>query len=182
MLSSDFLSELKRATEAKWRHKSVDPTFYGFQFQPGTRWNEGLSDEKISEYEEVLKVRFPHDFKAFLREMNGTDQATLNVYGSCGEPYRESIGVYSYPRDIETVKAQIEHVRASRAETAADLAGQGFGLSPESSLVPVFMHRYLVCTPDLNSSVVLSIVVDAIDAIVYANSLREYLEKDFLGD
>ncbi len=182
MLSSDFLAEFKRATEAKWSERLIDPTLCGFQFQRGTRWNEGLSDEMVTEYETVLRVRFPHDFKAFLREMNGTDLATLNVYGSCGEPQRESVGVYSYPRDIETVNARIEQIRANRAEIAADLAGQGFELPAEASVVPVYSHRYLVCTTDLSSSVVLSIVVNATDAIVYGNSLREYLQKEFLRD
>jgi hypothetical protein len=180
MLSGDFLTEFKRATEAKWSQKSIDPTLYGFQFQRGTRWNEGLSDEMVTEYERVLRVRFPHDFKAFLREMNGTDLATLNVYGSSVEPPRESVGVYSYPRDIETVKARIEHIRACRVAIAADLAGQGFELPAEASLVPVFSHRYVACTSDLNKSVVLSIVVNDTDAVVYGNSLKEYLEKEFL--
>jgi len=182
MISTDFLMEFRRATEAKWREKSIDPTIYGFQFQRGTRWIEGLSDEMVSEYEMVLRVRFPHDFKAFLREINGTDLPTLNVYGSCGEPPRESLGVYSYPRDIETVKARIDDIHPSRAEIAADLAAQGFDLPSEASLVPIFGHRYVVCTGDLNSSVVLSIVVNEVDAIVYGSSLQEYLEKEFLGD
>jgi len=68
MISADFLTEFKRATETKWREKSIDPTIFGFQFQRGTRWNEGLSDEMVREYEMVLRVRFPHDLKAFLRE------------------------------------------------------------------------------------------------------------------
>ena len=182
MISTDFLMEFRRATEAKWREKSIDPTIYGFQFQRGTRWNEGLSDEMVREYEMVLRVRFPHDFKAFLREINGTDLPTLNVYGSCGEPPRESLGIYSYPRDIETVKARIDDIHPSRAEIAADLAAQGFDLPSEASLVPIFGHRYVVCTGDLNSSVVLSIVVNEVDAIVYGSSLQEYLEKEFLGD
>lgn len=182
MLTADFLMEFKRATEVKCREKSIDPTLYGFQFQRGTRWNEGLSAEMVSEYEIVLRVQFPHDFRKFLREMNGTDLATVNVYGSSGEPPLESVGGYSYPRDIETVKACIEHIRASRAEIAADLAGQGFDLPSEANLVPIFAHRYVVCTADLNSSVVLSIVVNEVDAIVYGSSLQEYLETEFLRD
>jgi hypothetical protein len=182
MLSGDFLKELKRATEAKWHEKSIDTTLYGFQFQRGTRWNEGLSDEMVTEYERVLRVRFPHDFRSLLRGMNGTDLATLNVYGSCGEPPRESVGVYSYPRDIERVKTRIEDIRASRAEITSDLAEQGFELPAEANLVPVYVHRYVVCTSIINSSVVLSVVVNAADAIVYGNSLREYLEKEFLRD
>jgi hypothetical protein len=182
MISTDFLTEFKRATETKWRGKSIDPTICGFQFQRGTRWNEGLSDEMVSEYEMVLRVRFPYDFKAFLREMNGTDLTTLNVYGSCGEPLRESVGVYSYPRDIETVKARIDDIHASRTEITADLARQGFDLPSEASLVPIFAHRYVVCTGEPNSSVVLSIVVNEVDAIVYGSSLQEYLEKEFLRE
>jgi len=50
MLTSEFLAQFKRATEERWKHGSVNPTIYGFQFLPGTRWNTGLSDEEISEY------------------------------------------------------------------------------------------------------------------------------------
>jgi hypothetical protein len=178
MLSNDFLMEFKRATEAEWSEKSINPTLYGFQFQRGTRWNPCLSDEMIREYESVLGVRFPHDFKAFLLEMNGTDLATVNVYGYCGEPHREWVGVYSYPRDLEIVKERIEHIRASRAEIAADLAEQGFELPVQASLVPIYDNRYLVCTSDLNRSVVLAI--EDTDAGVYGNSLKECLENDFL--
>lgn len=182
MITADFLTEFKRSTEAKWSKKSINPALYGFQFQRGTRWNAGLSDEMVTQYEGVLRVRFPHDFRAFLREMNGTDLATLNVYGSRGGPQRESVGVYSYPRDIEIVKARMEDIRANRAEIVADLAGQGYKLPAEASLVPVYIHRYVVCISDLGSSAVLSIVVNDTDAIVYGNSLREYLENEFLRD
>ena len=114
--------------------------------------------------------------------MNGTDLATVNIYGSCGEPRRESVGVYSYPRDIEIVKKRIEDIRLNRTEIAADLAEQEFELPAEAVLVPIVFHRYVVCTAELDSSVVLSIVVDATDAIVYGNSLREYLENEFLRE
>jgi len=182
MLSAEFLKELKRATEAKWRDASINPTLYGGQFRPGTRWNAGLSHEMVAKYESALQVRFPHDFKAFLHEMNGTDLPTLNVFGSCGEPHRQGIGVYSYPRDLEIVKGLMEDIRENRDEIAADLAEQGFELAAEASLVPIFSHRYVVCTSNLDSCAVLSIVVNAVDAIVYGDSLREYLEKDFLLD
>jgi hypothetical protein len=180
MLESGFLERFKQATEAKWRVESINPTMYGFQFQQDTRWNAGLSNEQIADYESALKARFPHDFRAFLRKMNGTDLPTLNVYGSCGEPHCQSVGVYSYPRDIELVKRRIEDISGSRAEIASDLLEQGFHLPPEAMLVPVFAHRYIVCSSNLDDSVVLSIVVHDTDAIVYANSLREYLDKEFL--
>jgi hypothetical protein len=64
MLSSDFLAEFKRVTEAKWRERPINPDIYGFQFQQRTHWNPGLSEDKIAEYENVLGVRFPYDFRA----------------------------------------------------------------------------------------------------------------------
>jgi hypothetical protein len=114
--------------------------------------------------------------------MNGTDLPTLNVYASCGEQPRESVGVYSYPTDLGIVKLRMEDARESRDEITTDLREQGFDLPPEADLVPIYLHRYVVCTSDLNRSVVLSIVVHSADAIVYGNSLQEYLEREFLGE
>jgi hypothetical protein len=182
MLSSDFLAEFKRASEKIWSQRSINSAVYGFQFQRGTRWNPGLSDREVMEYEDALAVRFPADFRAFLQAMNGTDIPTLNVYANCGEPHRTSVGVYSYPRDLEIVKQRIEDVRQSRNEITTDLGSQGYDLPSHAALVPIFGHRYVVCTPDPDQSVVLSIVVHGTDAIVYGTSLQEYLERDFLGN
>jgi len=180
MIDSGFLAELKQTTERDWSTRTIDPTVYGFQFQRGTRWIPGLAEEQIAEYEKVLGTKLPGDFRAFLRAMNGTDLPTLNVYGSSGEPPRYSTGVYSYPRDVKVVKQLMEDIEDHRAEIADDLASQGFNLAPQDSLIPIFGHRYVVCTPESNTSVVLSIVVHDVDAILYGNSLREYLLKEFL--
>jgi hypothetical protein len=179
MLISGFLAEFKRATEAKWTKCSINPTLYGFQFQSGTRWNPGLSEEEIEQYESTLSVQFPHDFKAFLRAMNGTDLPTLNVYGYCGEPTRESVGAYSYPRDLELVQRLMNDVR-DRQTLTTTMAEEGFNLPLSANLVPIYGHRYIVCTSDPDSSAVLSIDGND-DAIVYGTSLRAYLEREFLG-
>src|SRR5436190_441910 len=180
MLSSEFLAEFKRATEAKWRERRINPHISGFQFQPGTRWNLGLSDDKIAELEDTLETKIPHDFRDFLRAMNGTDLPTLNVYASCGEPPRQWVGVYSYPRDLEVLRRLREEVSTDREMLTKTLAEEGFALQPTAALVPIYGRRYLVCTSRLDSSVVLSID-GSDDAIVYGNSLKEYLEREFLG-
>jgi len=74
----------------------------------------------------------------------------------------------------------MKEMRASHEEIAIDLAEQCVELPAEASLVPIYGHRYVVCTSNLNSSVVLSVVLKDTDAIVYGNSLREYLEREFL--
>jgi hypothetical protein len=189
MLTADFLSDFKRATEANWSERSINSLLYGFQFQRGTRWNPGLSVQQIAEYERALEVGLPHDFRSFLRGMNGTDLPTLNVYGNSGEPQRQGVGVYSYPRDIEIVTWRMKETNVRREEIAINLANQGFELPADAKLIPIYGHRYVICTSNLNNSVVLSIVnldvsefLKEIDAIVYANSLMEYLEIEFLQD
>lgn len=179
MISADFLTRFKQTTEEQWSKCSIDQTVYGFQFQRGTHWSPGLSDEKIVEYEGILKITFPNDFKVFLRHVNGTNLQMLNVYGQCGEPHRQSVGVYSYPRDIEIIRQRIEHLRDWRTDLVKTLAEQDFALNDGAALVPIFGHRYVVCTSNLDCSVVLSIA-DALDANVYGNSLQEFLEKEFL--
>jgi hypothetical protein len=181
MLNTKFLTDFKRATEKKWSERSINPILYGFQFQQGTCWNPGMRDEQIAEYEAVLKIIFPYDFKSFLRVMNGTDIPTLNVYGHSGEPSRQSVGVFSYPRDLEIVRRLIRGVLEDRTELAVTMAEQGFVLPTETKLIPIYGHRYLLCTSDLDSSVVLS-VESGIDAIVFGDSLKIYLEKEFLRE
>jgi hypothetical protein len=182
MVTQEFLREFKRATEEKWDEKSIDPTLYGFQFQRGTRWNAGLSEDLIAEYEGLLGLKFPIDFKAFLREMNGTDLPTVNVYGSCGERNQLSTGVYSYPRDIELAKIRIQQIAEIRSAFIADLAAQGFCLPADAQFAPFYVHRFIVCSSDRRSSVVLSIQPSGPDAIVYGNSLQDYLLREFLDD
>jgi SMI1/KNR4 family protein SUKH-1 len=180
MLTRGFLAEFKRRTEENWSHSAINPNLYGFQFQQGTRWNPGLSDKEIAEYENVLSVRFPDDFKTFLEAMNGTTRATVNVYGHSGEQPRDATGVYSYPRDLEVIIKKIEDAKGYREELTITLAEQGFVLAAEARLVPIFAHRYVACVSNLDSSEVLSIA-DEHDAIVYGSSLEEYLEREFLG-
>lgn len=180
-MTQEYLAEFKRLTESTWSRRVINPALYGFQVQRGTRWNPGLSDVEIAKYEKALDVSFPHDLRAFLKAMNGTDLPTVNVYGSCGEPHRMSVGVYSFPRDLKIVQALIKDVLQKREEITIGLKDQDFDLSPEARLVPFYGHRYVVCTPNLDQSTVLSIYVPSVDAIVYGNSLREYLEREFLG-
>jgi hypothetical protein len=181
MIDKQFVGEFKRATEVKWATQAIDPSIFGFEFQRGTKWLPGLSDEQITAYEAVIGTQFPHDLRMFLHEMNGTDLPTVNVYGSSGEPHHESVGVYSYPQDFELLRDRIDIVREHCAAIASDLASQGFDLGENSKLVPIYEHRYVVSTPNLNSGVVLSVVVNDVDAIVYGQSLQAYLSKKFLG-
>jgi hypothetical protein len=180
MLSSEFLQAFKRETEQKWSKSSINPAIYGYQFQAGTRWNLGLSEQQILAYESEIGIHFPLDLKEFLRAMNGTDLPTLNIHEGSGEPTREWVGVYSYPRELESVRRRIDEAAKDRDTLTATMADQGFTLPPTAKLMPIYAHRCVVCDDKEADCVVLS-VWDPKDTIVYGYTLQEYLEREFLG-
>lgn len=79
------LSQPQKKSGATYR---FNETIWGFQIQPQTRWNPGLTDEMIAQYEVVVGASFDPDFKTFLRCVNGTDLPAIDVRGSSGEPAR----------------------------------------------------------------------------------------------
>lgn len=178
-LTAEFI-RFKDETEALWAEAELDPVIHGYQIQRGTRWNPGLSADEIAAYERALGVRFPESLRVMLSVMNGTDQPTLNIYGSSGHEPREWVGVYAYPRDLEIVRQYIGYVEEERGQVAEVLAEQDFRLEPDAGLVPIYAHRYLVCGADALDGPVLSIY--GTDAIVYGPDLLAYLRTEFLED
>ena len=176
MIDKSFILKFKEATEDKWRKQGINPGLYGFQFQKGTRWDAGLADHQINQYENELGFSFPPNVRLFLSYLNGTDLPTLNVYGGRGEPHRTSVGVYSFPKDLQSVKERLSDIAADRVgiERALDEEEFEIGSSP---LLPFYAHRYVVCGSDFPANPVLSIY--GTDAIVLANNFRDYLEMEF---
>jgi hypothetical protein len=164
--SIDAFMAFKSASEQKWDGTSINDKVRGFQFQTRTRWNPGLTDEAIAQYEQLLDTSFHLDFKTFLKCMNGTDLPVIDVRGTSGEPPRFGPGFYSYPRDLEVVKNRMEVARADKAQLAVTLEEQGFHLAGNTKLIPIYSHRYVVCSPGADDSLVVSIW-NACDAIVY---------------
>jgi hypothetical protein len=180
VLTREFLKEFRRKCELSWSRSALRPEIYGFQFQAGTRWSPGLSESEIAEYERAIGFRCPEDFKTMLREMNGTDLPTVNIFGSSGHPRMTSVGVYSFPRDLDFVRSRIEDVRQCRPQIRADLAEQNFELLESAKLVADFQTSVRSLHSCRKLQRVLSILAQEPDAIVYADSLQEYLVKEFL--
>ena len=179
LIDRDFIASFKQSTEGLWSALVINPGLYGFQFQKGTRWNPGLSEIQIDQYEKELGFGLSSDLRLFLRYLNGTDLPTVNVYGNCGEPHRTSEGIYSYPRDLEHVKNRMEDLVKDWRDVNYVLAEVGFE-DRSGSLFPFYSHRYVACGRDFPNSPVLS--VHGSDAIVYAPNFREYLKMEFLRD
>ena len=178
-VNEGFFAAFKLASEEMWSNKSIRENVWGFQLQPGTRWNRGLSDGEIREYEAVVDISFPSVFCTYLREMNGTDKPAIDIRGNSGENHRFGSGFYSYPRDMEAIQKMIRHAWADASQLRETLLDEGFCLPDDAKLVPIYSHRFVVCSSRLDAGVVLSIW-DSSDAIVYGRSLQEYLEREIL--
>ena len=176
MLTREFLREFRRKCELNWSTRTLQ-----LGSKIGSHWNPGLSESEIADYERTVGFHLPEDIKAMLREMNGSGPFTGYVYGHNGPERVSFVGVYSFPKDLGVIQIRIEDVRLWRSQIAADLAQQNFDLPDSANLLPIYGHRYVLCTAAVDSSLVLSILAqEQPDAIVYANSLQEYLEKEFL--
>ncbi len=92
MLDIDSFLKFKSVSEEEWRNASIKGTTWGFQIQVQTRWNPGLTDETITQYEVAVGASVHSDFKTLLRCMNGTDIPAIDVRGSSGEPPRFAPG------------------------------------------------------------------------------------------
>lgn len=166
----EFFTWLKKASEEHWESVEINRSVFGFQPQRGTKWLPGLSDEEVAEYEKVMGFSFPEIYKLYLKNMNGTDIPTINVYGECGEPYRYASGYYSYPRDLGVVKGTIKWIH------------DDFGVKPEfieenniPHIMPIVSHRFLVVDRCAENPV---LSMYGRDSILYAPSLAGFLVND----
>ena len=89
--------------------------------------------------------------------------------------------MYCYPREAEIVKKRMEDADEDRDRLITTLAEQGFDRPHETRFLPIDGHRYLACAANPKSTVVLSIA-GGNDAMVYGNSFKEYLGREFLRD
>ena len=162
-----FFIWLKKTSETDWKGTEIKRTVYGFQIQKRTKWLPGLNESEIVEYERIMGFGFPELYKLFLRHMNGTDKQTINIYAESGEPYRYGVGFFSYPRDLDLVKARIAGVLEAFQITPGAIEQQNI-----PHIMPIIEHRFLVMDR-CEGNPVLSIHED--DLILYAASLPQLL-------
>ncbi|HUO04452.1 MAG TPA: hypothetical protein VMU16_04560 [Candidatus Binataceae bacterium] len=174
--ADEFFPWLKNESESFWAHKELKGHIYGFQIEKGTKWLAGLSTSDIGSYERDLGVIFPDVYKKYLSCMNGTDKQTVNVYGSSGEPYKRSYydAFYSYPRDIELLRQQINWVYEEFGITEEDVNRRNI-----PHIIPIVGHRCLVAD-QFSANPILSMY--GRDVILYASNLMTFLYLDIFCD
>lgn len=164
-----FFGWLKKLSEKIWENIEMRQGIFGFQTQKETKWLEGLSEEEILEYENVLGFAFPEIYKFYLRNMNGTDKPAVNSYGD-SETVAYAADYYSFPRDLEIVKDRIKWIYDEFLVDEEEIKREKI-----PHIIPITGHRFLIAD-NCAENPVLSIY--GRDAIVYSPNLQKFLVAD----
>jgi len=167
-------NKFKIMTESLWEDATIYERVSGYQIQPKTKWNPGLSDTEISHLADLFGLKLPYEYQKMLAVINGFDRENIDIYEEEQHSFRSC---YKYPDDLEVVKPFIEELHkhfkyiktALKAIKLDDIEIKGF--------IPLYSHRALVVFEDLTVTPVVSAVED--DVIIYGNSLIEYWQREF---
>ncbi|WP_299112183.1 SMI1/KNR4 family protein [uncultured Winogradskyella sp.] len=132
--TSDF-ELLKRESEKKWKNLNLYTKVYGYQIQENSKWNKGLNEKELFDFQSELGFEFPECLKDFYRTMNGLNKQGINFRG--GENIEPNFGstFYSYPKDIAKIKEQIDWVRKDNKINQEQKA---------PNIFPFLGHRFLI--------------------------------------
>ncbi|HEU4533470.1 MAG TPA: hypothetical protein VFS00_05105, partial [Polyangiaceae bacterium] len=201
---ASFLTWFREVTERAWAECET-PTLEGYRragvggggFQRGTRWAGGLSEAQVEAVERARSLRFPPDYRLFLRTLHATTPPQVGagfVDGDRLELYPRA-GFYDWLREDDEIRAAEREVVDGLLFDVehSDLWLPTWGPRPDAAegrevrlrelvdaaprLVPVFGHRFLVAEPCRAGNPVLS--VHQSDIIVYGRDLRTYLLVEF---
>lgn len=165
----------------------------------GTRWLGGLTDEQIADVERRWSLRFPPDYRLFLRTLHSVEWVRHGEYYT--DPVtgravsRPRPTFYNWLTDGDTLQSMfawlweglqfdVEHNAlwpASWGPKPATLEAQKQRVrelvEAAPKLIPIFGHRYLLAEPYVAGNPVFSVYQS--DIIVYGADLRGYLLREF---
>ena len=171
----------KKLCEREFKFLELEEGIYGFQIQPGTRWNKGLSEKQIIQLEQQFGFIFPIEYRAFLKVMNGFDHKCISIDPDGQEENRYCHLCYTYPKNCYEQDSHYSYLLKDLADYKASvfevLIANGFNIAEFQGFVPLYSHRALVVFKDKLLSPVISIMQD--DIVVIAQDLKSYWIKQF---
>jgi hypothetical protein len=197
-----FLSWFQERTEETWQRYKTK-TFEDFvaggvggrDWQRGTRWLGGPSEQEIATIEHRYDVRFPPDYRLFLRVLHTVDRPCVGAgYAGASMIPVTAPSFYNWQMDTE-IRAAYEWLFEGLFFDVqhSNLWPQSWGIKPAIAeaqkarlrellhaaprLIPVFGHRYLLAEPCVAGNPVLSIYQS--DIIIYGNDLHSYFLAEF---
>jgi hypothetical protein len=162
-------------------------------WQRGTKWLDGFSDDEINSFEQIWRIKFPPDYRQFLRLLGAPDRPVYSArYENDSQLVPgEAPSFYNWRIEGEAIKRamawpleglifDLEHNDlwldswGVRPNDAGDRQQRLSDLVREAPvLIPICDHRYLLGTPIQAGNPVLS--VHQSDIILYGSNLRNYL-------
>jgi hypothetical protein len=198
-----FLHWFRERTEETWQRyqtrtleEFVASRVGGSDWQQGTRWLGGLSEQEIATIEQHYQLRFPPDYRLFLQVLHSVDQPQVGASYKDGKSLTPitAPSFFHWQRDRETIQAAEEWlVEGLYFDVQQNtLWPQSWGVKPVTAeaqearvrelvraapkLIPIFGHRYLLADPCEAGNPILSIYQS--DMVIYGVDLRHY----FLGE
>lgn len=151
---------IKSQSELFWEETNNE--FNRNYIQKDTKWNEGLSEFELIDFQNQLGIKFPESLQNYYRVMNGLNLP--GVYINEGEIEYKSV-FYSYPNDIELIKSIIQ----STLKTFEVKENQ------VPFIFPYYGNRYLIFNEQEN---VLSIMNDV---IYWSDNLCKAIAQDIFA-
>ncbi|MFN3753921.1 hypothetical protein [Flavobacterium sp.] len=123
----------------------------GLQIQPGTKWNKGLSENDLKDFQKKLGIEFTPSLKNYFKTMNGLDKLEIDINSYSGDP-EFGICMAKYPESINDIKNSVESVFES---FEANISNEFV-----PNIFPYYGNRYLILEQK-------EIVVSIMNDIVY---------------
>lgn len=201
-----FLNWFRARTEATWSmyqprtfEDYVAAGVGGTDWERGTRWVDGLSEEQIEQIERRWSLRFPPDYRLFLRVLHTIDRPKLGAFYNDDSPSslvpRKAPSFYNWLAEEEALQGSfdwlVDGLQFDVEHNRLWLAGWGAKPSTLSvqkervpalvagapRMIPVIGHRYLLAEPCQSGNPVFSIYQS--DIIDYGPDLRTYFLREF---
>lgn len=204
----DFLYWIKETTERRWENFSKskkDGNWWNHRHNlfEGAKWVDPLTDEEVDALEIQWKIKFPKDFRSFLKILHRVNKCDYfqDEDFETGEISLIENKLFHNWRDEVMIKDRFdfpfECMRFDIFESTLPSWLKSWGDKPDSELecltilnqwkekairilIPVNLHRYLVVTPNNESSHVISSY--GFDTIVCSLNLREHLINELRWD
>jgi hypothetical protein len=134
----DAFIEIKQLSEELWDKKNLE-RIYGYQFQPKTKWKDGLSGSEIDAFEKAVGFDFPEILRDYYSVMNGVDKESVNIFRNSGCAYTYSKMLYSYPDDLRLLEDLAQLIYDENY-----IEKEGIEKKNISRVFPVYAHYFVL--------------------------------------
>ncbi|MVO08181.1 hypothetical protein GOQ30_03250 [Flavobacterium sp. TP390] len=202
-----FLYWVKETTESRWSNFSEskkDGNWWNHKHQvlEGAKWIDPLSDDEIDALEIKWNIKFPSDYRSFLRILHKVDKddAFEEENEETGEMTLSYFPLFHDWRNDALIQDRLEYpfkfIKWKVFESSQPGWLKSWGNRPSSEseclaivenwiekariLIPINSHRFMVSNPNSTANHIISCY--GFDTILYSLNLREHIINELRWD